>query len=453
MPGLETPGVSHPEADRHQVGVARGTFLGFRADVVTAISLIVTSIVIARALGPEDRGIFFLASLVITYVTVVGDLGVSTAGLVFAADGRVRFGELQGIALLFSLAAGVVGTLVLLPFEAFWTDTILKGLDVPILVLVCIGIPLSLYAQITIALLTGLGRIPVTAWARIALAVAYPVILTPVTIATESPFWSLFTWIAGIAGFALGVGIYCALQVSVPRPPRARSLREVLSFGVRAYLGTLSYHGFLRIDVLFISARYGPRMVGIYSLSTVVAERISLLGQAVYAASAQRIGSSPREQAAELTANVLRLLVLVMVPAAAASALLCWPVFPLVFGDDFADACLPFTLLLPGAVCLTLWAVTALFIVASLKRPGLTTVIQAGGLVVSLPLYYLAVREAQMTGAAIVSSAVYTGVLVAGLAVLISSSSLRWTQLVPGRADLTGMRQTLRTALGREARA
>ena len=71
----------------------------------------------------------------------------------------------------------------------------------------------------------------------------------------------------------------------------------------------------------------------------------------------------------------------------------------------------------------------------------------------SLPLYYLAVREAEMTGAAIVSSAVYAGVLVAGLAVLIRNSSVGWTDLVPRRADLGGMRRTLRTALGREARA
>ena len=445
--------MSEPADHRHQVGVVRGTFLGLRADVATAVSLVVTSIVVARALGPEDRGIFFLASLVATYITVIGDLGVSTATMVFASNGRVRAGELQGTALLFSLMAGVVGALVLLPFESFWTDTVLKGLDTPILVLVCVGIPLTLYGQIAGSLITGLGRIPVTAGARLLLALAYPVMLTPVAIATGSPFWSLCAWLAGVAGFAIGLGLYCAIEVSAPGVPTMRSLREVLSFGTRGYLGTLSYHGFLRIDVFFISARYGPTLVGIYSLASVVAERISLLGQAVYAASAKRMGSGAREDAAELTATALRVLLLVMVPAAAVLALLSWPVFPLVFGEAFADASLPFTLLLPGAVCLTLWSVTGLFIVASLQRPGLTTLIQAVGLVISLPLYYVAVREAEMTGAAVVSSAIYIGVLLAGLVVLISNSAVRWSDLIPRRADLGGITHALRTAVGRQARA
>ena len=166
--------------------------------MVTAVSLVITSIVVARALGPEDRGIFFLGSLVTTYITVIGDLGLSTATMVFASSGRVRVGQLQGVALLFSLVAGAAGVLVLLPFEEFWTDNVLKGLDMPILVLVCAGIPLTVYGQITGALLTGLGRIPVTATARMLVALAYPAMLTPVAIATESPFWSLFTWIASV---------------------------------------------------------------------------------------------------------------------------------------------------------------------------------------------------------------------------------------------------------------
>jgi O-antigen/teichoic acid export membrane protein len=445
--------VSEPTDDRHQVGVARGTFLGLRADVATAISLVITSIVVARALGPEDRGIFFLGSLVTTYITVIGDLGLSTATMVFATNGRVRVGQLQGVAVLFSLVAGVAGALVLLPFEQFWTDTVLKGLDTPILVLVCVGIPLTVYGQITGALLTGLGRIPVTATARIVVALAYPALLTPVAIATESPFWSLFIWIVSLGGFALGLGLYTVAEVSRPAWPTARSVRQVLSFGLRGYLGTLSYHGFLRIDVFFLSARYGPTLVGIYSLASVVAERISLLGQAVYAAAAKSIGSGSREQAAELTATVLRALVVVMVPAAAVLAAASWPVFPIVFGEDFADASLPFTLLLPGAVCLTLWAVTGLFIVASLQRPGLTTSIQAVALVISLPLYYLAVREAEMTGAAIVSSAVYASVLTAGLVVLMRNSAVGVRDLIPGRADIGGMTHALRNAIGRGARA
>ena len=57
-----------------------------------------------------------------------------------------------------------------------------------------------------------------------------------------------------------------------------------MSFGLRGYVGTVAHQGFLRVDVFFISARSGPGQVGIYSLASVFAEQISLLGKAVYGA-------------------------------------------------------------------------------------------------------------------------------------------------------------------------
>jgi O-antigen/teichoic acid export membrane protein len=445
--------MSESDVDTRQVTVARGTFLGVRADIANAVSMIVASIVVARALGPENRGIFFIATLVASYIALVGDVGMSTANIVFGANRRVGLGELHGMALAFSLVAGALGAILLLPFEEFWTDTVLKGLDMLVLVLVCAAIPLLLYGQIIVALLTGMGNIPVTATARIGMAIAYPVVLTPLAVITGSPEWSLAAWLVSLLGYAVGLGVYTTLRVSRPARPRLTTLRTVLSFGVRSYIGTLSYHGFLRIDIFFLSARFGPALVGVYSLASVVAERISIIGQAVYSASASRIGGGSRVEAATLTATVLRLLVLVMVPAAIALALLSWPTFPLIFGDDFADASLPFTLLLPGTVCLTLWAVTSLFIISALERPGITTLIQGSALLLSLPLYYVAVREGEMTGAAIVSSAVYAGVLLAAVIVLLRNSTLSARDLLPRGEDVGLLGQAFRDALGRGARA
>ncbi|MDQ3648097.1 MAG: oligosaccharide flippase family protein [Actinomycetota bacterium] len=439
--------------DSPQVSVARGTFLGVRADVVTAISLVVVSVVLARALGPANRGIFFLGALVAAYAAIIGDLGMSTAGVVYAANRRIALGHLHGVAVGFSVVAGAVAAVALLPFEGFWTDTVLKGLDTTVLILVCVGIPPLLYAQIMVAVLTGTGRVPATATLRTAQAIALPLLLTPVAVATGSPAWSLGAWLVTSVGYAAAIATYTVRQVTGPTLPSGETIRTMASFGTRGYIGTLSHHGFLRIDVFFLSARFGPAVVGLYSLASVVAERISLIGQAVYAASANRVGSAPLQEAAALTAQTVRLLLLVMTPAAALMAVLSWPVFPLAFGRDFADAALPFTLLLPGTVCLTVWHVTSLFIVSALRRPGTTTLIQGGALLVSLPLYYLAVREASMTGAAIVSSVVYASVLAMGLAVFVRNSPVSPRELLPHRGDLSEAVAALRGSMEGRPRA
>jgi O-antigen/teichoic acid export membrane protein len=92
-----------------------------------------------------------------------------------------------------------------------------------------------------------------------------------------------------------------------------------------------------------------------------------------------------------------------------------------------------------------------LFLVSALRRPGTTTLIQAGGLVLSLPLYYVAIREAEMAGAAIVSSAAYLAVLGAGVAVMLRSTELKLGDLLPGRAEPVRLVGFVRAALSRQA--
>jgi stage V sporulation protein B len=222
----------------------------------------------------------------------------------------------------------------------------------------------------------------------------------------------------------------------------------VLWFSVRGHVGTIAHQGFLRIDALFVSARLGPTSVGLYAQASVLAERMSTLGHAVYSSSAMRLGSDPREQAADLVAEILRVLLIVMVPVALLLAVLSRPIIVVLFGSDFAPAATPFAILLPGTVCLTLWYVLSLYITSTLRRPGTATIIQGLGFLVSVPLYWLAIDRWGINGAAAVSTITYVAVFAAGVVMLVRSSRVRWSQLWPRAHDLRHM-----TALARHAAA
>ena len=272
--------------------------------------------------------------------------------------------------------------------------------------------------------------------------------LLPAVLISGSPQWTFAAWLATAVGNAVAIGIYTVRTVSPPSRPARETVRKVFSFGTRGWVGTISHHGFLRLDLFFLGARSGPEKVGLYSLSSVFAERIALLGQAVYGAAALRVGGDEREEAARLVAQIVRSLLLLLVPVAAIAALLAFPGIPLVFGDDFADAALPFALLLPGTVRLTLWYPVSLFIIANLRLPGTTTLIQGGALLASLPLYYLMIGEFDMTGAAIASSLVYISVLLMGIRVLVRATGVRPGDLVPRLADSRRLLVFARSAVG-----
>jgi O-antigen/teichoic acid export membrane protein len=434
------------------VGVARGTTYGLLSDAATIVSALAVAIIIARFLGPEKRGIYFLAVLTAALIAIVADAGVSTSGLVFAANRRVARRQLHGAAAAIALTATLVSAVVLIGLAPWLTDTVLKGLDRTILWLVVAGILLTVYSQVVSSMLTGLGRIPMLSLIRTIGAIAAPVFLVPVVLAgADTPEWALVAWLAALVVLAGGMAVDAFRHLGRPALPGRHELGALLGFGLRAHLGTMSHHGFLRIDVLFISARLGPADVGQYSLASVLAERISLVGSALYGASASRVGGGDRAAATALVTSMIRILALLLVPAAVILALLAEPLIVLAFGSEFEPAVTPFILLLPGTVCLTVWYVLGLYIIAALHQPGRTTIIQGAALLVSLPLYYLAVRAWGMNGAAIVSSGVYGAVMLAGLWIFLHRTSCGLRALVPGPGDVRRAWGLARRALGRPA--
>jgi O-antigen/teichoic acid export membrane protein len=419
------------------LSVARGTAYGLVADATTVVSALVVSIIVARFLGPANRGVYALALLVTTLVAIVGDMGMSTSGIVFAANRRLPLNQLHGMAAGVAVAVAVVAGTLLLSFDDWLTRTVLKGVGREELWLVAIGVAPMLYVQVVTAMLTGLGRLGILATLRTAAAVVTPVVMLAVVWASGGdPTWAVAGWLAVALLLTVPMAVLAVRALGAPVLPSVATARTVLGFGLRAWIGTISHHGYLRTDVLFISARLGPADVGQYSLSSVLAERIALVGSAVYGAGAGRVGGGDRRAAEDLVARLVRMLLLVIVPVAVLLAALSWILIPLAFGPDFRPAVVPFVLLLPGTVCLTIWYVVSLFIVAALHRPGATTVIQGTALLAGVPLYWLAVGEWGMTGAAVVSSCIYSAVLTAGVVLFRRSRSSPTAHLLPRSADV-----------------
>jgi O-antigen/teichoic acid export membrane protein len=448
-PGLGPAGGGAAPVEPAPPSLARTTFLALQADVATAASDLTMAIVVARALGPANRGIYFLALFAAGLIALIGNMGMATAAIVFGANQRVALAQLHGMAIAFSIGVGALGAALLLGLADVWQDSVLGGVDDTMLILVSACIAPLIYAQIVGAQLTGMGHVPAISRLRIALAIAAPLLTVPaVVIGDGEPVWPVAAWATAMIAFALAVGRLAFKRIGTPARPRAAAIREVLSFSLRGHLGTLAHQGFLRVDVLFVSAYLGAASVGLYAQASVLAERMSTLGHAVYSSSAARLGSDPPEAAAALAAEIVRVLLVVMVPVALVLALCGHLVMVVLFGAKFGPAATPFAILLPGTVCLTLWYVLSLYTLSTLRRPGLTTLIQGLGFLVAAPLYWVAVRQWGVNGAAVVSTATYCAICAAGATILVRSSAVRPRDLVPTARDAARMLGLARAGLG-----
>jgi O-antigen/teichoic acid export membrane protein len=426
--------------------VGRGVVAGLAADAVVVVSSLVLSIVVSRFLGTTGRGIYFLTVLAATLGASIADLGVSTVAVTMGAR-RSEVAETHALAIATAAVTGAVGAALLIGFEPQLVRALLTGLDYRYVAISAIALPLMVYAQIGGSLLAGLGHAPAMAAIRAQNAVLGLGLTLIAVIATDgSTLAASLGWLLSVAVWAAstarglrrhGVGItWCS----------PRQFVGLLGFGLRAYVGTISHYGFLRIDVLFVSARLGPNAVGIYSVASLLAERITLVGSAVYNASAARIGGESRQQAMDVVARLVRLILLVGAPAAVLLALVARPLIVTVYGHDFGAAATPFTLLLPGTIALTLWYVLGLFVITALGRPGTTTLIQGVGLAASMPLYALAIPRWGLEGAAGASTVVYVLVLALGATVFVRAGA-EMRSLVPrlrDARDLLAIRHAVR---------
>lgn len=415
--------------------LARPTLLALEADIAIALSTFVTAIIVSRALGPTNRGIYFLATLAASIIVLFGNLGMDSAALVYGAKRRIPAAQLHGLALSFSVAVGLVGAALLLGLEHVWVTTVLKGMSWATVALVAVSIAPLLYAQVVGAMLTGMGHVPAISVMRIGLAIATPVVTVPAVVIWGSAASAVAAWLIITAAFAVLLCWYGSTRIAPPARPTRQALREATSYSLRVYVGSLAAQGFLRVDFFFVSAYMGPRSVGIYSQASIMAERMTTFGQAVYSSSAQRLGSDPPREAAQLAASLIRLLLLVMVPVAVVLALFARPLIVLLYGGRFGAAGEPFAILLPGTVCLTLWYIVSMYVMSTLHRPGATTLIQGSALICAVPLYWLAVHQWGFNGAAAVSTLVYVGVFAAGLSFLVRSPYVGWRDLVPTHHD------------------
>jgi O-antigen/teichoic acid export membrane protein len=354
-------------------------------------------------------------------------------------------------------ASGVIAFVILVGGEKLWTATILPGLTTEILVLVAATTPVLVYIQISSALLAGLGRVPLLALVRTISALVAPGVSLLLLWWHSTPFFAVLAWTVVSIASACAMGVL-AVRAGAGLQSAARAdVRRVLGFGLKAQVGTLAHYGFLRLDVLFISGFLGTASVGYYSLASQLAERLTLATSALYNASAAQIGGSARSVAAKLTTRVVRLTLLVLLPVTVLVGVLGTFMIPLLYGDEFRASVTPFILLLPGVLCLAVWYIVGLFLIANFKRPGLTTRIQLVGLVASVPLYLIVVNLFEMNGAAAASSAIYLFIALLGCLSFRRITGLPLSSFLPRPADLryTWGRAVgeMRTLRGKRARA
>jgi O-antigen/teichoic acid export membrane protein len=424
--------------------VAGGSALLFWSKVVGNAGFFVAVLMLARALGPTGRGTIAFITVSALVLARVAGLGVGEATAVLAAKRADRRAALLANLVLFmfvsALIAAGLACSVLLSAEGERP----AGIGSTELVILGAATLVSALVEAGAAFLLGCGRLRRLALITATASWIYPVLLGGIWLAGGLTVTrAAVAWVAGESVRAVLLLRSSLRGVGVARPS-LRLLRGSMSFGLRAWVGTLSRFLNFRIDQILMGFLASEAALGIYAVAVNASEALLYLPAATATALlpvAARAGAAERgdrivrafRSAAIVTAGAI-------VVAAAIGPLL----LPLLFGDAFRPSVEPFLLLLPGAVGFAAMAVFSSGLMAS-SSPGLSSLGPVVSLVVGIALDLVLIPRFDANGAAAAASAAF---LAGGLAALASyrrRHPFGWRELVlPRRGDLEVLRALAR---------
>jgi O-antigen/teichoic acid export membrane protein len=410
-----------------------------------------TSIVLARFLSVEDRGVYSLAIAFAMLASLLCELGWGPAVIhrvrrVGSPPARVATNAIAVILIVPALAA-----LVCLPFADGLREHLLDGAPPDVLGLAILIVPLHIGWIVFGSLARALDRFSLqNGWLLAGTVLRLAATGTALVAFGGALHEALVAYAAVEAITALGIAAGVLARTGVePRLDR-RELREGASFGARAQVFRVAEQLQRRIDVFAIAYFHDdPQQVAFYAVAMALITQMQLLpdtlGRALYP---QLAGIAERTAGAQ-TARANRHLLAWMLAATAVAAPCAPWVLPMLYGQPYAASLTPFLVLLLALLPWTAFRTLSFYFV-SVGRQRPNVVAQLLATAVALVLNVALVPGLGIIGAALA----YLLSVLAG-AVFLSAAFLRDSgfglaeTLVARRTDFADYRRRLEPWLRR----
>jgi O-antigen/teichoic acid export membrane protein len=420
------------------VGRGTGLLMGF-----------VSSVVLARLLGPADRGLFALMLSVSTIALAVTAIGQPLAVTYFASRKDASPTAIFGNSFVHAVVLAVVAIpLTLLLYKPI-ADAVGHGHGGTTWVLAAALIPIVFLDWTTSNQLLGMLRFGLYNVLKTAAIVLY----------TLAVVILLGVFGLGVTGGLIATALGSIVSVAVALPPilgRRRPtvdfalLKRMFHYGSRVQVGVIFQMVNYRLDVVIMQFFRPLSQVGYYVIAQTIAELVITLATAFQSSVMPLISHyEGDERQASVSTNSVRHHGILAGLAVLANVVFGSAVILFAYGHEFHPAVIPMLVLLPGVWFLGM----GLVIQGDLSgrgRPGLSSKLAAVAAAVTVALDFALIPPLGVMGGAIASVAAYTTFGVASLIALHRVTDIPVRELVvPTRADLDLYRSAVRRGLAR----
>ena len=390
-------------------GPAAGVFLTTAATLGVGF---VTSLIIARLLGPSGQGIFATLRTDAAVIGSVLGLGVPAALYYYVSKSSRDRPAMVAFALTHSSAMACLALAVAAVAGGALAADQATADDADLYVLAAVLVPAAYLEYSFIYMLRAEQRQRfanvLSLAGRFAGLAAAVVLVAVLDAGIEGAFVAII-----VVSVVQIVGAAPLLMREGLRPPFPVA-RKTLGYALRSHVGTLFRFTALRFDVLLLSFLASPRIVGLYVVAQMVAELLLLVPQAFGWVLSPIV---TRQGERELTHRIIRVNGTLTLMVAIVMALGAPSLIRFGYGSAYADAVEPFLILLPG-LWLLACAELMMWVFLARGRPGLGSWLATYQAAATVALDLLLIPPFELAGAAAASAIAYGTFALLCLAVL-----------------------------------
>ncbi|MGH7789255.1 MAG: flippase, partial [Candidatus Binatia bacterium] len=319
---------------------------------------LISGVILARWLGPYDRGILAIVLLVPSTVVTLVKLGVSQATVYFISRKEASVDQVASNSVTLALLLGVLSGVVVWLLRDNLLHSVLSQVPTWALLLGLARVPLLLLDNYLFGVLQATGQFGIYN-TRLLFSEALRLVLVAVTVI----IFDLGLPAAVVTYTLIGMVNMGWLLTTMSRTVRiglgfdVPVLTRMLSFGMRSYVQTVTAHLLLRIDVYMVAMFLGPEQTAFYALALHFTEMVLEVPQAIGLVLYPRLAALPDEEIHRLTAQTCRRTLLVTAPAALALGWLGPYVITAWYGQAYTPAGAPLPWAAVGVAAMAIFVI------------------------------------------------------------------------------------------------
>ena len=253
----------------------------FVAQITIFIFGFITHIILARILGPSDRGTYALIILIPSILGLVGTFGIESSNVYYSAKKKYRLGDIISNSLISSIGIGL--SIILLFWlisttNAFQDFLKANNVNPTYLWLVVCTVPIGFLYKFFHAIL--LGREEIFKYNGVSIFQSIfqlGLIVTFLIILGYGLFGAVLSYMLTAIGVVLVILLLVNQLERISFSVNRILLRETIHYGVKGHLGNIFQFLNYRIDMFLVAYFLDVTALGYYVIAVSMAERLWII--------------------------------------------------------------------------------------------------------------------------------------------------------------------------------